>query len=130
MARARDIARIRKLLQKRRRNLLLTAQATTDEVDGLKAQDRDPELEENAQVDLADYTLTSLVETHRRELSLIDAALARIDLGIFGECVDCGAEIALERLLVLPFAIRCEECAVEHEQRTHRYGPAEAAPTL
>lgn len=130
MTRAKDIGRIRELLQKRRRDLLRTALAARDEVEALKAADRDPEFEENAQVELADYTLSSLMESQRRELMQIDAALTRIDQGAFGECMDCGIEIPLERLAALPFAIRCEECATDHEQRTRDRTPMEAMPTL
>ena len=47
---------------------------------------------------------------------LIDAALRRMEVGVFGTCVDCGSDISLERLEALPFAIRCEEDARRHEQ--------------
>jgi DnaK suppressor protein len=130
MTRERDIGRIRELLQRRRRDILSAALATRGEIEGLKAQDRDPEFEENAQVELADYTLSSLMEAQRRELMQIDAALIRMDQGLFGECVDCGADIPFERLAALPFAIRCEEDATEHEERNRHRTVAEAMPTF
>ncbi|HYV44384.1 MAG TPA: TraR/DksA C4-type zinc finger protein [Myxococcaceae bacterium] len=130
MTRERDIGRIRELLQRRRRDILSAALAARGEIEGLKAQDRDPEFEENAQVELADYTLSSLVEAQRRELIQIDAALIRMDQGQFGECVDCGANIPFERLAALPFAIRCEEDATEHEERNRHRTHAEAMPSL
>ena len=130
MTRKRDIGRIRELLQRRRRDILSAALAARSEIEGLKAQDRDPEFEENAQVELADYTLSSLMEAQRRELIQIDAALVRMDQGMFGECVDCGADIPFERLAALPFAIRCEEDATEHEEQTRRRTYAEAMPSL
>ncbi len=37
-------------------------------------------------------------------------ALRRIDLGAFGACERCGASIALERLQVIPYARRCDNC--------------------
>jgi DnaK suppressor protein len=58
-----------------------------------------------------------LVENQRHELMLIDAAMRRMEAGIYGICVDCDDEIALDRLEV-PFAIRCEEDARRHEQET------------
>ncbi|HVE87563.1 MAG TPA: TraR/DksA C4-type zinc finger protein [Myxococcales bacterium] len=130
MTRAQDIGQIRALLQRKRRDLLETALAARGEAEGLKAQDRDPEFEENAQVELADYTLSSLMETQRRELMQVDAALTRMDHGAFGECLDCGADIPYERLVALPFAVRCEECATEHEERTRLRTPMEAMPSL
>jgi len=38
------------------------------------------------------------------------AALAAIDAGTYGICVDCGAEIPEGRLRVLPDSVRCVPC--------------------
>jgi RNA polymerase-binding transcription factor DksA len=43
-------------------------------------------------------------------ISEIDAALARIDAGTYGSCVQCGAAIPEERLELRPFAGRCVAC--------------------
>ena len=115
MSRANDLLKIRDLLQRRRRDILSASQGAQRELSALKDQDRDPEYEENAQAELADYTLSSLMESQRREVMLIDAALRRMDTGVFGTCVDCGYDIPIERLEALPFAIRCEEDATRHE---------------
>lgn len=128
MTRQSDIKKLRELLQRKRRDLLQTALGHRTELKALKDQERDPEFEENAQSELADFTLSTLLETQRHELMLIDAAITRMDQGVFGECVDCGADIAYERLEALPFAIRCEEDARLHE-RTVR-GAHYAPPTL
>ncbi|AEI66450.1 TraR/DksA family transcriptional regulator [Corallococcus macrosporus] len=126
--RIQDLNRIRELLQRRRREILSANEGAHRELTALKNQERDPEYEENAQSELADYTLSSLMESQRREIMLIDAALRRMDMGVFGECVDCGFEIPIERLEALPFAIRCEEDASIHELET-RGGPM-ASPSL
>ena len=118
MSRSSDMNRIRELLQRRRREILSANAGAHRELSALQNQERDPEYEENAQTELADYTLSSLMEAQRREIMLIDAALRRMDMGVFGECVDCGFEIPLERLEALPFAIRCEEDASLHEIET------------
>ena len=68
------------------------------------------------------------MEAQRREVMLIDAALRRMDVGVFGECVDCGFEIPFERLEAMPFAIRCEEDATRHELETR--GGHAATPSL
>ena len=128
MARTNDLVKIRELLQRRRRDIINASQGAQRELSALKDQDRDPEYEENAQAELADYTLSSLVEAQRREVMLIDAALRRMDTGVFGECVDCGADIPMDRLEALPFAIRCEEDATRHELETR--GGHYATPTL
>lgn len=50
------------------------------------------------------------------ELRDIEAALERIAAGRYGECVDCGAPIALRRLAVQPAAARCLMCQERHER--------------
>ncbi len=129
MTRKTDVNRLRKQLQKRRRDILEIAHATHDEVRSLKEQDRDAEYEENAQVELADYTLSHLAENQRRELLMIDGALERMERGSYGVCVDCGEDISLGRLKALPFALRCEEDAEDHEARRRQVG-ALATPSL
>jgi DnaK suppressor protein len=128
MSRANELLKIRELLQRRRREILHATAGAHRELSALKDQERDPEYEESAQSELADYTLSSLMESQRREIMLIDAALRRMDTGVFGECVDCGAEIPLERLEALPFAIRCEEDATRHELELR--GGHTATPSL
>ncbi|SEU33255.1 TraR/DksA family transcriptional regulator [Stigmatella erecta] len=128
MTRVNELLRIRELLQRRRREILTVSLGTHRELDALKEQEKDPEYEEGAQSELADYTLSSLVEAQRREIMLIDAALRRMDENVFGECVDCGTEIPLERLEAMPFAIRCEEDATSHELETR--GGRMAMPSL
>jgi DnaK suppressor protein len=41
----------------------------------------------------------------------IAAALARVDEGTFGACLDCGDDIAQERLDIDPTIPRCVSCA-------------------
>ncbi len=129
MSRSQNYLKIRDLLQRRRRDILSASMGAQRELMALKDQERDPEYEENAQAELADYTLSSLMEAQRREVMLIDAALRRMDVGSFGVCVDCGFDISMERLQALPFAIRCEEDATSHEQEM-RGGHAQAIHTL
>jgi DnaK suppressor protein len=53
-------------------------------------------------------------ETSRRrgnELRRITAALARMDEGEFGYCIECGEEIAARRLALDPAAPYCIDCA-------------------
>jgi DnaK suppressor protein len=53
-------------------------------------------------------------ETSRRrarELRRIEAALARIDEGDYGYCLECGEEIAVRRLELDPAAPLCVGCA-------------------
>lgn len=48
-------------------------------------------------------------------LNQIDAALARIESGVYGECLDCGETIALARLQATPQTLRCIGCQQKFE---------------
>ncbi|MCL4798757.1 MAG: TraR/DksA family transcriptional regulator [Burkholderiales bacterium] len=50
------------------------------------------------------------------ELRELDTALGRIAEGTYGQCVDCGRDIGLERLGALPTAVRCVDCQSVHEK--------------
>lgn len=52
----------------------------------------------------------SLLET----LQEIDRALAKFDSNTYGKCEDCGDDIALARLEVMPAARYCITCAADH----------------
>ncbi|MEL6831075.1 MAG: hypothetical protein AAFO63_13170, partial [Pseudomonadota bacterium] len=43
-------------------------------------------------------------------LAEIEAALGRLDQGIFGLCTVCGGQISVERLDHNPVSTRCEKC--------------------
>jgi DnaK suppressor protein len=50
------------------------------------------------------------------EIAAVDAALKRIADGNYGECVDCGAQIAEARLKAAPEAARCIHCQEKLEK--------------
>jgi DnaK suppressor protein len=60
-----------------------------------------------------DYTLE---ETDGRLLAAIDDALARIEAGTYGVCVNCGAQIPPERLEAMPWAMLCIDCKRKEER--------------
>jgi DnaK suppressor protein len=74
-------------------------------------EEREIELEEAAQEDRMMGMLSRLDYRGRRAIEDIDAALDRIADDTFGICVDCEEDIPIERLRVIPTAIRCVECA-------------------
>jgi len=55
--------------------------------------------------------LDALDASGHDELAEIRAALARYAGGEFGVCAECGEEVALERLRVVPTARCCVSCA-------------------
>ena len=56
------------------------------------------------------------------ELTAVEAALARLAEGGYGECVDCGVEIPLARLAAYPAARRCVACQERAEAAQRRAG--------
>ena len=74
---------------------------------------------------LADLNL-AIIDRHVQEIRDIEAARARVDQGGFGTCIDCGGDIAFERLLAYPTAKRCFVCQGQHE-KTYAH---EGNPTL
>jgi RNA polymerase-binding transcription factor DksA len=57
-----------------------------------------------------DQTRT-LITNVRADLQRAQRAVARIDAGTFGQCVQCGQPIAVERLEAIPESERCANCA-------------------
>jgi DnaK suppressor protein len=49
------------------------------------------------------------------EMKLVEAALNRLELGTYGDCLACGNPIPLQRLLVQPAALRCTACQAAYE---------------
>lgn len=50
---------------------------------------------------------------HQREqvkLALIHGALERLEAGAYGVCIECGTEVAFERLFIFPETPTCQAC--------------------
>lgn len=86
---------------------------------GKKGTDREyetsfPEIErdqeENAdEMEIYESSL-AIDELMKTELKKIDAALERMEKGVYGTCLKCQKEIPLERLRAYPQAQRCLDC--------------------
>jgi RNA polymerase-binding transcription factor DksA len=61
-----------------------------------------------------EFTL-GLMEAEEDTLSLIDAALDRVDRGSFGRCVECEGQISKARLNAIPYTPVCIKCAEQRE---------------
>jgi RNA polymerase-binding transcription factor DksA len=106
--------------------------ARLDEIDAQLAELRD-ELVEATDSQLDEGTLANhpadeasdmlLAETDLGQIREIIAeqrdiaeAFQRMEAGVYGICVDCGHEIAHERLVILPLARRCLPCQLALER--------------
>ena len=62
----------------------------------------------------------ALVQMRAETVTRIDQALARLDTGKYGSCIECAHEITERRLRALPFAVRCQACEERNEQQHGR----------
>jgi len=53
----------------------------------------------------------ALRDRERAQLRQVEEALERLDAGTFGACRSCGKAIAEERLVAIPWAALCIDCA-------------------
>jgi DnaK suppressor protein len=111
----RRLAQLRALLEDRRRQLTVgvadlkrDVRASRDSVRVSDGQDG-PDAEHRDDLDLA------LLQMRGETLAGIDAALRRLEAGIYGRCCDCQQDIPSERLRALPFAARCRPCEEARE---------------
>lgn len=56
-----------------------------------------------------------ILATEHDILRKIDDALARLDDGSYGKCVQCGQRIGRERIAAVPYAALCIHCARKNE---------------
>jgi len=75
---------------------------------------------DEAVADLETAIAVAGLERDAAELDLVLEALARVDSGRYGLCADCGAPIAMRRLLAQPQALRCTRCETERERTRAR----------
>ena len=99
--------RIREKLERRLQEL----DVEMDKLEAESGQPLDADWSEQAnQIEDVD-TAEGLESVRLEEAADIRAAIQRIDDGKYGTCANCGAEIAEARLLALPTATLCINCA-------------------
>ena len=74
---------------------------------------RDPG-EESMALQMANFNISAL-EKQMGELNEIEAALRRIDQGIYGKCFECDCVIPYARLKAYPAATCCTACQARLE---------------
>ncbi|MFO8082863.1 MAG: TraR/DksA C4-type zinc finger protein [Desulfobacterales bacterium] len=80
-----------------------------------KLHEREVEFEEEAAKQTLARSLEKLDEQEKEEIEQIDAALGKLETGIYGICEACGKEISESRLKAIPWAPICIECAEKRE---------------
>jgi RNA polymerase-binding protein DksA len=74
------------------------------------------DLEDESFADLMVDVNLAEIDRDLEELRLIEAAMARINEGSYGNCEDCDTPIEYERLSAAPFASRCFDCQTSFER--------------
>ena len=75
---------------------------------------------ESAEADIQEELEFALVQMKSETLNKVNDALSRLEQGSYGNCFDCGEEIAEKRLRALPFAVRCKDCEESKETAEQR----------
>jgi DnaK suppressor protein len=107
---------LKKMLEDRRRELMNEVQGKMRDVRADGNKDRDVlDQGESSEVDIQEDIEFALIQMKSETLNKINAALGRLDEGTYGNCYECGDEIAEARLRALPFAVRCKDCEEARE---------------
>ena len=128
VTKARRLDDLRTSLQSRRGAEL--AHEVQDRIRGVRSEgigDRDVlDAAETLEIDIQGDIGFALIQLKAETLKKIDIALRRIEEGDYGDCFECGGEIAEARLRALPFAVRCRDCeavrkAADRRERSVAY---------
>lgn len=114
---------LKKILEGRRAEILSEVQGR---IRGVRAEGSQNKLNEvfdageSSDADIQEDIEFALIQMKAETLTKINEALARLEEGHYGNCFECGEEIAEVRLRALPFAVRCKDCEEAREQAAER----------
>src|SRR5207237_4031901 len=112
---------LKTMLEERRRELLSEVQGKIRDVRAEGNKERDVlDQGESSEVDIQEDIEFALIQMKSETLNKINEALRRLDEGTYGNCFECGDEIAQARLRALPFAVRCKDCEEARENAEQR----------
>ena len=112
---------LKKMLEDRRRELMSEVQGRIRDVRTEGGKDRDVlDQGESSEVDIQEDIEFALIQMKGETLNKVNEALRRLDEGTYGNCFECGDEIAHARLRALPFAVRCKDCEEARETAEQR----------
>jgi DnaK suppressor protein len=117
-------AELKQMLEERRREIQAAVQGKMRDVraegswSGKQSEVFDAV--ESSEADTQDDLEFALIQMKSETLNKINDALARLEHGTYGNCFECGDEIAEKRLRALPFAVRCKDCEEAREMAEQR----------
>ena len=115
-----DTATARKRLEEIRDSLdtsIAVLQGENHVPDAAAGYPRDP-ADAGASLSEADRS-EAVLEAARQQRGLVMDALARLENGRYGTCVDCGDSVPEGRLEARPEAARCVRCQSKHDRMRH-----------
>jgi DnaK suppressor protein len=115
---------LKKMLEDRQRELFAEVQGKMRDVrdEGTWGAKQNEVLDavESSEADIQDEIEFALISMKSETLNKINDALQRLEHGDYGNCYECGEEIAEKRLRALPFAVRCKDCEEARENAQQR----------
>ena len=112
-------AELKQMLQERRREIQAEVKGKIRDVrsEGIWGGKQNEVFDavESSEADIQDDIEFALIQMKSETLNKIHDALARLEQGDYGNCFECGEEIAEKRLRALPFAVRCKDCEEARE---------------
>ena len=114
---------LKKMLEGRRHELQAEVQGKMRDVRALGEVNKLTEVfdaGESSENDIQEDIELALIQLKAETLNKVDDALKRLEQGNYGNCFDCGEEIAEKRLRALPFAVRCKDCEEAREVAAQR----------
>jgi DnaK suppressor protein len=119
----------RGVLERRRAELVEEIRAELGRSDNQHYVDLAGRVADTGDASVADQLVdldAAMTDRDVRELREVEAALARIAEGTYGECSECGGPIDIARLRASPTATRDIRCQTQYERNAGRGG----APSL
>jgi DnaK suppressor protein len=114
---------LKQILEDRRREILNEVQDKIRDVRAEGTHNKSNEVfdaAESSDADIQEDIEFALIQMKSETLTKVDAALRRLEEGTYGDCFECGDEIAEARLRALPFAVRCKDCEEARETAERR----------
>ena len=112
-----DLLEFRNLLAEQKRKLWAELREDVKQTgEALSAQyDMPQDLGERSMLDLLADSGLAIADIRRSQLTDLDEAQRRLEMGVYGRCERCGEVIALQRLRLVPFTAYCVQCQKEQE---------------
>ena len=114
---------LKKMLDERKREILTEVREKIRDVRSESSSGKMNEVldsGESSEADIQEDIEFALIQMKAETLSKINEALARLEEGAYGNCFECGEEIAERRLRALPFAVRGKDCEEARENAAKR----------